>query len=419
MPAYLADLDQIRRWSADANEDDPEEYLPSTPTPTPPPTVSSASDPEEDSPSDAGSPLFGSPAKPTVGARSARVNSAYDAVQSVNAERPVRTKPGLWRTLATLGVGLGAGYSNATGKFKHQDVGGIVENGINGPYNRKMSDWQQKQKDSLETLKAAQEADKEEQDYLDAPVKRDEMSANAEYLRSHTDLNKHQIQGDKARDRYLTLKDGSVYDTRNQSTIWKPQTPPEERIAFAKQQGWDPSDPAIQGWIMDGKSPGDTRPDRVQMITGDDGIYAYDTVTKQKTPTGIKPPAKTDPIVLENMRENARDDADNRRFDQQNRRNDQTEIDRLQNEEQKLHKLRGALGREMLKGDNDFVNDPVTGKPMLDGNKKPLRKKQVWQQLQDQYDQATAQAQDLNAQQKRLAQRNGGGASSDPLNLRK
>lgn len=418
MPSYLADLDQLRNNSADPEEDD-QDYL----NPPPPSPSINSSDPEEDDSAPA-SKLFGTPIKSA--AAQPRVKAAYDAVQSVNAERPTRTKPGFWRTLASLGVGLGAGYSNAGGKFKQQDVGQIVENGINGPYNRKMSDWQQKQKDAQETLKAAQEADKGEQEYLDAPVKREEIQANTDYLHSHTDLNRHQIDSEKARDRYLTLKDGSVYDTKNQSTIWKPQTPPDERIAFAKQQGWDPNDPAIQGWIMDGKSPGDTRPDRVQMVQGGDGFFhAYDTVTKQDTKLGIPTVPKTDPMAMELQREDARANAQQNQFDQNNRRTDQLEIDKLQAQEQKLHHLRGAIGREMRKTDNEVLSDPETGKALFGKDKKPMRRKdappEYWDAMRERLDQATAQATDLNEQQQRLARRNGGGgtASSDPLNLRK
>lgn len=413
--AYLAELDQLPKQgvSFPFYRDEEEDYLT-------PPDLRSAGPPSDAFLSAPSTPdLFGTVVKDANPTNPPRVKAAYEGVQAVNAQRPERKPAGFWRTLAGIGAGLGAGYANANSAAKGlphgNGVAGIMDAVTHPGYAGKMADWQQKQQDALQTLKAAEAADKGEQDYLSEPVKRDYLTAETAHMGANTDKIHHDIAEEKAHDRYLTLKDGSVYDTKNQSTIWKPQTPPDERLAFATQHGWDPKDPAIQGWIMDGKSPTDQKPDRIQLIQGDNGWFSYDTVTHKADP--IKGPTKNskpDPLADDRLRIQAQEDSQKRLFTHQDVKADQNEIDRLQGQEQKLHKLRGALGRELRKKDDEYVNDPVTGRPMLDGNKKPMRKKQVWSQLQDQYDQATTQVQDLQEQQKRLHRRNLPGGAPAP-----
>lgn len=401
MPSYLADLDQLRNNSADPEEDD-QDYL----NPPPPPPSINSSDPEEDDSAPA-SKLFGTPIKSA--AAQPRVKAAYDAVQSVNAERPTRTKPGFWRTLASLGVGLGAGYSNAGGKFKQQDVGQIVENGINGPYNRKMSDWQQKQKDAQETLKAAQETDKGEQEYLDAPGKRAQTDANTDYLHAETDWRK--AEADKSRHQKPDGPKAIHTETKVNGATGKMVQIVTYDDGTVQTTPLDIADEKKPKKVQSSRDIVDAKGKVTQLITYEDG-------SSEEKPVNATSAPKTDPLADDRLRIQAQEDSQRRTFDHQNTVNDQHEIDRLQTDEQKLHKLRGAIGREMRKGDNDMVNDPVTGKPMKDAAGKPVRKKQAWQSLQDQYDQATTQAQELQEQQKRLMRRNGGGASSDPLGVR-
>ncbi len=364
-----------------------------------------------------GTPVSASPAglAPPTPAETARTKAA-----DIAGQRPQRPKPGFWRNLAAIGAGFGAGYSNATGKpnMPQVDVGAVMDNVKYGDYNRKVHNWAEQENDAA--LQAEQLGKAEAEQKANAA-----QASTANYQNAgarHLDALSEALQYEKADKPYVSIGPRGTLNTSTGQIIGAPgpAAPKEPTNAFEaglrterarlgrdltlpeiaevhKQTGGTGTVPNVPPAQLAMRAAGKTT-----------GVAEIDALTAKEAGSVLdrNNPEKPDPFALIGAREDAIDARTQQRATDLDRHTDQRQITDLQNKEQQLHTLRGALGRELSKADTAPANDPQTGRPVIDAKKKAVLVRTVRESLQNQYDQATKNAAELHQQQVALAERN-------------
>lgn len=114
-----------------------------------------------------------------------RATKAYEDLQNVQKQRPEKPKPSLWRTLAGIGTGFGIGYANAGGRIRPVDPTPAMRGIMYGDYDERTAQWEDQVKHARENLDAARAADQDELEYLEAPVKQENLSAQTATMRAN------------------------------------------------------------------------------------------------------------------------------------------------------------------------------------------------------------------------------------------
>lgn len=159
-----------------------------------------------------GTPVAGSAKTPTQ--TPGQIAAARAA--ELAGQRPERPKPGFWRTLGSIGAGLGAGYANATGKNMPQvDVGAVMDNIKYGGYNRKVGDWANTTADAERKAKDLMLAEKEAKDNATQVSTANLQDSQATYYKAHA------LQLAKEKNvRYIKLPGSAgIYDTQTETII--------------------------------------------------------------------------------------------------------------------------------------------------------------------------------------------------------
>ena len=124
---------------------------------------------------------------------SQRTSKAYDDMRKLDTERPTKPKPGLWRTLASIGTGFGIGYANAGGRIRPVDpIPAMRAIGL-GDYDSRVSDWQDRVKQAQDTFNSARLADSSDLSAREAQLAERDAPVRNRYMNAQAALMEKQV----------------------------------------------------------------------------------------------------------------------------------------------------------------------------------------------------------------------------------
>lgn len=154
-----------------------------------------------------------------------RSGKAFEDLQKVQAERPTKPKPSLWRTLAAIGTGFGTGYANAGGRIKPTAEPDKVMRAIGlGDYDERVANWEDRVKQAQGNFNAASDLDKTQLEYLTEPVKQENLRAQTATMNANLaaktqpirdEVDKSEIkEGSDGFYQVMTYKDGRTVTSK-------------------------------------------------------------------------------------------------------------------------------------------------------------------------------------------------------------